>query len=84
MGNNLKLNKYLIIFLVTERFEVLKRYHYWIKHKLTWTTSDETVIDVDGKVIRGAEDKDVTITATYTDGDLVIYFGQLPSYRSLD
>jgi len=46
----------------------------FVEHdNLTWTTSDETVIDVDGKVIRGVEDKEVTITATYKDGDLVIY-----------
>lgn len=41
--------------------------------KLKWSTSDVNVADTNGKITRGAEDKDVTITATYTDGDVVIY-----------
>ena len=31
---------------------------------VTWTTSDEAVVSVDGVVTRGAEDKEVTLTAT--------------------
>ncbi len=39
---------------------------------VTWTTSDEAVIDEKGNVTRGEEDKDVTITATYKNDDVVI------------
>ena len=40
---------------------------------VTWSTSDESVIDAEGNVTRGATDKDVTITATYKNGDVVLH-----------
>lgn len=36
--------------------------------KITWESSDSTVITSDGKVTRGEEDKEVTLTATLTVG----------------
>jgi len=40
---------------------------------IEWSSSDESVVDLTGKVTRGTEDKDVTLTATYTNGNTVLY-----------
>ena len=40
---------------------------------VTWTTSDKNVIDTTGKITKGMEDKDVTLTATYKNGDIILY-----------
>lgn len=50
---------------------------------VTWSSSDESVIDLTGKVTRGTEDKDVTITATYKNGDTVLYKDYVLTVKAL-
>ncbi|MBR1623455.1 MAG: family 43 glycosylhydrolase, partial [Pseudobutyrivibrio sp.] len=38
-------------------------------HEITWTTSDEAVITSEGKITRGSQNKDATLTAHYNDGE---------------
>ena len=51
---------------------------------ITWTTSDSSVIDENGKVHRWFNDRDVVLTATYNDGGLCILKDYTMTVKALD